>query len=190
MGELSNKDRLELKELELNSLLEITQAINDNISEVSLYKIYEFTLRANLQIKKLALFVMDERWSCKVNYGTDLNCFKQALPQRFQDLKETTRLSDDDLFHEFDYVLPIHHKNHLLALVFVSDLGMDTSNEKSASKFLQALSNIILVAIENKKLSSCFDLSSCFGWGRSIFAPAVVEHELRFHEFFLDMVFI
>jgi sigma-B regulation protein RsbU (phosphoserine phosphatase) len=42
--------RLERKELELNALLEITQAINSNVSEDSLYKIFNFTLRSNLNI--------------------------------------------------------------------------------------------------------------------------------------------
>ena len=64
---------LHLKELELNSLLEITQAINSNLPEEALYKIYHFTLIANLNINKLALFVFDEDWSCKVNYGTEKN---------------------------------------------------------------------------------------------------------------------
>ena len=67
------KSKYDLKELELNSLLEITQAINNNMPEDSLYKIYEFTLRANLNIKKLALFVMDDQWECKVNYGTAID---------------------------------------------------------------------------------------------------------------------
>ena len=34
-------DKLKLKELELNAVLEITNAINDNIPEEALYKIYD-----------------------------------------------------------------------------------------------------------------------------------------------------
>jgi sigma-B regulation protein RsbU (phosphoserine phosphatase) len=67
----SLKKRFDLKELELNSLLEITQAINRNLPEESLYKIYGFTIRANLKIKKFALYVRDEHWECKANFGTD-----------------------------------------------------------------------------------------------------------------------
>jgi hypothetical protein len=54
MSELSIKSKFEIKELELNALLEITQAINSNLPEESLYKIYNFTLRSNLNIEKLA----------------------------------------------------------------------------------------------------------------------------------------
>jgi sigma-B regulation protein RsbU (phosphoserine phosphatase) len=71
MSETSHKSRYEIKELELNSLLEITQAINNNVPEDFLYKIYNFTLRSNLKIKKLALYVLDDLWNCKVNFGTE-----------------------------------------------------------------------------------------------------------------------
>jgi sigma-B regulation protein RsbU (phosphoserine phosphatase) len=69
----SLQNQFDLKELELNALLEITQAINNNLPEVSLYKIYGFILRANLRINKLALYVKDEDWVCKVNYGTNVD---------------------------------------------------------------------------------------------------------------------
>ena len=39
--------RYTLKEMEVNSLLEITQAINDNMNEEALLKIYEFTIRVS-----------------------------------------------------------------------------------------------------------------------------------------------
>ena len=70
------KKYYELKELELNALLEITQSINNNLPRESLYKIFNFTLRANLKIKKLALYVYDGFWACKVNFGTKNNFFK------------------------------------------------------------------------------------------------------------------
>ena len=70
MSELTLKSKYEIKELQLNALLEITQAINSNLPEASLYKIYNFTLRSNLSIEKLALFVLDEEWEIKVNFGT------------------------------------------------------------------------------------------------------------------------
>ncbi len=148
---------LEKKELELNSLLEITQAINSNVPEDSLYKIFNFTLRSNLNIKKLALFVLDERWNCKVNFGTQNNFMRERLDDRFELIKNIHKLTDFDgrcAFHEFDLVIPISHKSDTLALVFVG--GMDqssTHDHDEGVKFIQALGNIIIVAIENKKLA-------------------------------------
>ena len=82
MSELQLKKIIEKKELELNALLEITQAINSNVPEDSLYKIFNFTLRSNLNIKKLALFVFDEIWSCKVTFGTIKNYHKAHLDEK------------------------------------------------------------------------------------------------------------
>ena len=65
------RKEVEIKELELNALLEITQAINSNLPATSLYKIYNFTLRSNLKIRKLALFVLDDEWNCKASFGTE-----------------------------------------------------------------------------------------------------------------------
>ena len=72
-----NNDNFEAQfhqiELELNSILEITQAINNNEPEQSLYKIYMFILRGNLRVERMALYVLDEQWNCKVNFGTEAN---------------------------------------------------------------------------------------------------------------------
>lgn len=157
MSELLFKKQLEKKELELNALLEITQAINSNLPEESLYKIFNFTLRSNLNLKKMVLFVLDEIWNCKVHFGTSKNYAKTRLDDRVKLIKNIHRMSEFENcdFDEFDMVIPVAHKSETLALVFVG--GLDDSNsehEQSESiKFIQALSNIIIVAIENKKLA-------------------------------------
>jgi phosphoserine phosphatase RsbU/P len=157
MTEQTLKSKFEIKELELNALLEITQSINDNVSEESLYKIYNFTLRSNLNIKKLALFVLDEVWNCKVNFGTQGNYFKVNLPDCFKSVSEISQLKDFNAieFDEFNMVIPVAHKKNTLALVFVGGLDNDDLRYENADgiKFIQALSNIIIVAIENKKLA-------------------------------------
>ncbi len=155
METLSLENKYRLKELELNALLEITQAINNNLPERSLYKIYDFTIRANLNIRKLALYVLDSGWSCKVNYGTSMNCFQTPLDLTFSEHRRVTSIEGrDDVFGEFDYVIPVSHKANILALVFVGDIQVDSQQMKdSSTRFIQALSNIIIVAIENKKLA-------------------------------------
>ena len=155
MDELELKAQLERKELELNALLEITQSINNNVPEDSLYKIFNFTLRSNLNIKKLALFVFDEVWNCKVNFGTKRNFNKLKLDDRFTLIKNVHRMDEFEEceFHEFDLVIPVAHKSDTLALVFIGGLNNNINNERNDSiKFIQALSNIIVVAVENKKL--------------------------------------
>ncbi|MBL7870514.1 MAG: PP2C family protein-serine/threonine phosphatase [Cyclobacteriaceae bacterium] len=156
MGEVELRKQIERKELELNSLLEITQSINNNVPEDSLYKIFNFTLRSNLNIKKLALFVLDDAWYCKVNFGTKNNFQKLKLDDRFKLIKNIHRMDEFEecAFHEFDLVIPVAHKSDTLALIFVGGLNDNTNHDRDESiKFIQALSNIIIVAIENKKLA-------------------------------------
>ncbi len=156
MPEKTLQKQIEKKELELNALLEITQAINSNVPEESLYKIFNFTLRANLNINKLALFVLDEIWNCKVNFGTQKNFLKTRLDDHFKMIKRIHNMSEFEKcdFHEFDIVIPVAHKESTLALIFVGGAENQQSNHDrdESIKFIQALSNIIIVAIENKKL--------------------------------------
>ncbi len=155
------KNQYALKELELNSLLEVTQAINNNLAEESLYKIYNFTLRANLNIKKLGLYVLNEQsnlWECKANFGTETDFTDHVLNKSFlsvQDVLQVKNIAASGLFEEFDTVVPITHKDRMLALVFVGGLQRDIDGQSTeiSTTFIQALSNIIIVAIENKKLA-------------------------------------
>jgi sigma-B regulation protein RsbU (phosphoserine phosphatase) len=160
----ASQNQFELKELELNSLLEVTQAINNNLPEVSLYKIYNFTLRANLNIKKLALYVLQEqegqpdRWECKTNFGTQTDFSKVMLHEHFLPIQEITYVQDlpePGPFAAFDILIPVSHKERVLSLVFASGLkkDIDATSTQTGTTFIQALSNIIIVAIENKKLA-------------------------------------
>jgi sigma-B regulation protein RsbU (phosphoserine phosphatase) len=154
MTEQTLKAKFEIKELQLNALLEITQAINNNLPEESLYKIYNFTLRSNLNIQKLALFVLDDEWSCKVSFGTKKHFHKAHLLPEFRTIQDITHLKEFDEcdFTVFDIIIPVTHKKTTLALVFVGGLEKDDYQNEDGVKFIQALSNIIIVAIENKKL--------------------------------------
>ncbi len=146
---LSADGGVQIKEMELNALLEVTQAINNNLSESALYKIYKFTLLGNLGIGNLALFVLDDDWTCKVSFGTQADFTSMHLPESFHTLNESRGLSTADVgFEEFGQVFPVMHKQKLLAVLFIGNLP-ETTN----TTFLMALTNIIIVAIENKKLA-------------------------------------
>lgn len=144
-----------LKELELNALLEVTEAINNNLSEESLYKIYHFTLLANLKVKKLALFVETAgEWHCKVFFGVSKEVIDTIPVDRFEGEVKVKSLREAEC-EDFDHIIPVLHKEKLLALVFVGDIAESVQGltNNSSTTFLEALTNIILVAIENKKLA-------------------------------------
>lgn len=144
--------RLDIRDLQLNALLEITQAINNNLAEQNLFKIYRFTVLADLKVKQLALYVKDEEWSCKVHFGTSVNWEEVVLEERFQGLIKTKNLGDDEGdFSIFDQAIPVSHKNRLLAVVFIG--GVPSATAESSNTFLETLTNILIVAIENKKFA-------------------------------------
>lgn len=146
---LSPREDLQIKQMELNALLEVTQAINNNYAESALYKIYRFTLLGNLGIGKLSLFVLDQDWTCKVSFGTKIDYSNHHLPEDYHLLSQARATTKDDVgFEEFGQVFPIMHKQKLLAVLFIGNLP-ETAN----TTFLMALTNIIIVAIENKKLA-------------------------------------
>ena len=148
------KQNYHLKEIELNALLEITHAINSNVQEEDLYKIFHFTLRTNFQLKKLALYVQEKRWVCKVHFGTTIDFSSTILDKHLLQLDSPTPLSSKQNiapFNQFDTLIPVLHEKKLLALVFIEREG-----EKAVYQdinFIQTLSNIVMVAIENKRLA-------------------------------------
>lgn len=149
------QQELNLKKLELSALLEITQAINENLPEKALYKIYHFTLLAQLQISRLVLYVHDEEWSCQVNFGTEQDFRKHDLPDAIKSLKEityTSKLQVDRKWRAFEIVIPILHNGKVLAFVMIGKIQPYYTN-LGALSFVQTVSNIMLVAIENHKMA-------------------------------------
>ncbi|MEL7006453.1 MAG: hypothetical protein AAFN93_27555, partial [Bacteroidota bacterium] len=82
------------RDLELNALLEITQAINNNLSEGDLYRIYKFTLLADLKVKSLAMFVEDDAWKCEVDFGTSVDWSIVSLPVKHMMYKDIVSLDE------------------------------------------------------------------------------------------------
>lgn len=140
--------KFNLKEMEVNSLLEITQAINDNLSEEALFRIYDFTIRANLNVGKLALYVLDDHWSCKASFGTKNDFNQTSLPKSIIE-NEDSQYKFESPFDEFEIVIPVKHKASILAYVFALPV-----EDEINTIFLQAISNLIIVAIENQRLAN------------------------------------
>ncbi len=153
----SNSKLLKAKQLEVNSLLEVTQAINSNLSADHLFKIFEFISRGQIGVEQMAIiYYENKRWSCVSQYGTIAYIFDKRV---FKELTRYTAITSltghkDEILNQYEYVIPIQHQQKAIAFVLVGKFR-DTSYAGSAEdkvKFLQTLSNIIIVAIQNKKL--------------------------------------
>ncbi len=162
MGEKVNKilSKLELNEFKLNSLLEITKGINNNFSIEKLLKIYEYILREQLGISRLILYNFDQKeWTCLLRYGAKGRARKINIQQDLIHIKEITVIESSSIasLNSFDIVIPIYHKNKPLSYLLIGDLNEDAIKISPTIKhmpFIQTLTNIIIVAIENKRFAN------------------------------------
>ena len=136
------------RQLEVSALLDITQAINSNISEEKLYKVFYFTCISNLNLSEVALFVLEkesfvEKFSHSLSFTTrDLQVF-QENSFGLEEVKST--------HPDVNKVFPVYHKKKLLAVLMLGKHNVEEIEDSFS--FLQTLSNIVLVAIENKRLA-------------------------------------
>lgn len=146
---------LNVKQLQINSLLEVSQAINNNFSTSALFRIYEFILRAQMGIQKLVVYVYDQDWKCVSHYGSSEASWQIEVEKELLQYRELLVLegSDNEVLSEFDIVIPVYHKNRPLAYVLIGNMKTDRSEtEDQKIKFIQTITNIVMVAVENKKL--------------------------------------
>ncbi|HSI78592.1 MAG TPA: PP2C family protein-serine/threonine phosphatase [Lunatimonas sp.] len=143
------------KELELKALLEITQAINENKTESVLLNIFKFTCLVHLNIKSMVLYVASGgKFDLRISHNV-----KGKIPQIIpQDAvvenkalgKLSLTLSEDYSFSEIDIYVPVYHKDKMLAILLLK--RKDESSELDLN-FTQALTNILVVALENKRFA-------------------------------------
>ncbi|MDF1573678.1 MAG: SpoIIE family protein phosphatase [Bacteroidales bacterium] len=157
MGKFSD-NRLKLSTFKLNALLDITLAINDNVSISELIRRYEKLLTDDLDIGKVIVLKLSDKWECLLNSGFGRRFFEQVHMERdllpFGEISFIT--SEPQHFPELvDIVIPVSHKDEAIAFVLIGDIeeeGEGVSPIIKHLRFIQTLSNIIVVAIENKRL--------------------------------------
>ncbi|HHM21633.1 MAG TPA: serine/threonine protein phosphatase [Bacteroidetes bacterium] len=145
---------LHLKQLQVNSLQTITQAINNNVSSSALFEMYASFLSWEMGVKKMALFFpKNDRWVCTshINIGDDL--LDMDISEELIKYTRLTILNDNDppFLKYFDVAIPIRHKETRLACVLIG--GFDEKDDMYGKvRFITTITNIIAVAIENKRL--------------------------------------
>ena len=145
---------LHLKKLQMNSLLAITQAINNNVNEQGLYAMYRSFITWDLGIPRLALCVMsDNKWeiATKKNINIpDIHVDFSPLAIKFKEPAKIPK-GTHPFLDQFDFAIPVRHKNQPIACAFLG--GME-ENESTYDKIqvITAITNFIAVALENKRL--------------------------------------
>lgn len=145
---------LNLKQLQINRLLNITQAINNNVSAEGLFNMYKSFLSWEIGVKKMALYFKEEEdWPCAASLGIDDGLLKMdirdILPRytRLNNLEAT----EHPLLRQFEVVIPVRHKDDPIAYVFIGGFEAD-DDMYSKVQFITAITNVIAVSIENKRL--------------------------------------
>jgi len=156
----SSAKRLRIADIKLNSLLELTKAINLNANIDALLDIYRNVLQHKLFIGKLMLLRHDKGWSSMLNYGMRPDNINAAIEtaKKYTTIRDITSIGQEEWPKNegFEIIVPVYHKNSPLAYVFLGDLNEESIGVSPAIKhlpFIQTLTNILVVAIENKKLA-------------------------------------
>lgn len=150
------KKRLQLGKFKINKLLEVTKGINNNIPKADLFKIYKEVLIDELNIGKLLLYSFnDNQWIQELCIGTScssVNVELDLLPVK--EIVGTHTLLNPNL-QDFDVIIPVFHKSDPLAYLLIGDFADEKIEVSPIIKhltFIQTFTNIIIVAIENKRL--------------------------------------
>jgi len=143
----------EVKEIKLLSLLEITNAINENAPVDHLMKIFTFILKEQLGFSKFVLLMHQKEWENPVKIGYKGKINLNTIDKEFNRFKEITIIesSKSKLLHQFQVIIPVFHSEKPLAFLLLAS-NLDSENETSYFSFVQTLTNIIAVAIEIKRL--------------------------------------
>jgi phosphoserine phosphatase RsbU/P len=147
---------LYIKQLQLHWLLQITKAINYNLPSDQLFEVYETVMRDHLRVKRLTLFVHEGEWKKTLAYGEGQDTVLPAPDRHFAELAGMQFITDKmpEWVQGFESIIPVFHNHQPLAYAFIGDLQNEQINSlKEVLPFIHTITNIIVVAIENKRLT-------------------------------------
>ena len=143
-----------LKQLQVNRLLSLTQAINNNVSSSGLYKMYSSFLNSEMGIKKMVLYFNEnEKWKSKAEINVAPSLLNIDISEELPLYTKVSSLNEPDhpLISQFDVIIPVIHKKEPVAYVFIGGLK-EEEDMLSKVQFITTVTNIVAVAIENKRL--------------------------------------
>jgi sigma-B regulation protein RsbU (phosphoserine phosphatase) len=116
---------------------------------------FQNIVQTHLGIEKLVLFVKREDWQCLLQYG-EMNVSEFVIPADvFFHTNKGVALSEDASHESYDVVIPVLHNDQPLAIALAGDNSEDTRGMSPTVKhmrFLQTLTSVLSVALENKRL--------------------------------------
>jgi len=154
----SSIKKLKFCNFKLEALLEITNAINSNLSVDEILKTYKQILIQDLNIGKVVVYEFNKVWNIKFEAGAKkeeyLNIIVEQDLIEIEDITTTTSTENEKLF-SYDFIIPVFHDTNPIAYVLIGDVDEEKEGVSPTIKhlhFIQTLTNVIVVAIENKRL--------------------------------------
>lgn len=159
----TKKRRVRLYKDRLNLILDLTQTINEDHSIDDLLSEFEILLREELDVGKTIVFTLsDGSWKNilssgvtqseveKIQVEKDLLCYQQI---------ENITLSPPENLEGFDAIIPLHHRFKTIGYVLIGDIEEERQGISPTIKhlkFIQIVSNLIIVFIENKRMQQAY----------------------------------
>lgn len=153
------ENRIKSKDFKLNSLLEITSAINSNKAVSEILNIYNYILSEQLGIRKFVLFNHQKKWEVLSKKGIKGKVKDIDVEEDFMRFSDITVIESSykKSLDNFDVIIPVYHKDKPLAFLVMGGIKDQLlSNDRRSFvnlNFIQTLTNIIVVAIENKRMA-------------------------------------
>lgn len=148
------KKMLQLRKRQLNGVLEITKAVNNNFSKDGILRLLEYILRGQMKVRHMALYLHEDDWVCAFP-AEARDTLSADIVQELTKFKYIQRLAGwpgGDL-RPYELLIPVMHKDSPLGFLLIGDMEIDAyDSEEDRIKFIQTITNIILVALENKRL--------------------------------------
>lgn len=152
-----NSDKeLEAKKLQLHWLLQITKAINYNLPVSNLFTIYQNVLQEHLGVGRLILFVNEGIWHVPVNFGVEGELPTTNLDPVIEEIKKFSEVNSNltGWLSQFETMVPVIHQDHALAYALIGKINLEVfPSKREIITYLHTITNLIVVAIENKRLA-------------------------------------
>lgn len=153
------ENQIEFRDFKLNSLLEVTKAINSNRSVKEITRLFEFIVGEQLGFDRFVLFHKEDEWNCLSRVGYKGKFSDIDIDEEFGRFKEITIIesSKTQLLNDFDVIVPVFHNEVALAYLLIDKIDVEYQGRYESSYqytgFIQTLTNIIVVAIENRRMA-------------------------------------
>lgn len=150
--------RLKERDFKLITLLEVSSAINNIESEPELFERFRDILISKLGLGQGVLVSNINGWSVNLQFGEIPEFNVGKLIEECFDFSRITVLNDvedSQLLSVFDVIIPIYHKSEALSYLLLGDFEgekIEVSPIIRHLPFIQTLTNLIVVAQENKRL--------------------------------------